>query len=156
MGIIVSESTTGDRKDYEPVESGLHEAVCCMLCEIGTHHDERYNKDKREIIVGFQIPSLRIEYERDGQKVDAPRCVSKKYTLSLGERANLRKDLESWRGRQFTPEELSGFELLSVLKVPCLLNIMHHTTQSGRVYANITAILPSKNKTQVDFMAGLF
>jgi len=37
--------------------------------------------------------------------------ISKRYTMSLGEQSTLRKDLESWRGKKFTPEELQGFDL---------------------------------------------
>ena len=42
------------------------------------------------------------------------RTISATYTLSLGERSNLRKMLESWRSRAFTPEELQGFDLEKV------------------------------------------
>src|SRR5208337_1405024 len=64
----------------------------------------------------------------------------KRYTLSLHEKAALRKDLESWRGRTFTEEELKGFDVENVLDVPCLLNVIHNGT-SGTVYANVSGIM---------------
>ena len=45
--------------------------------------------------------------ETHGRRFD----VARVYTLCLHERAALRKDLESWRGRKFTEQELDGFDL---------------------------------------------
>jgi hypothetical protein len=41
--------------------------------------------------------------------------IAKQFTLSLNEKANLRADLASWRGRDFTPEEIRGFDLKNIL-----------------------------------------
>ena len=70
--------------------------------------------------------------------------LTKKYTLSLGEQANLRKDLESWRGKPFSAEELAGgFDLEHLYGINCLLGIQHEQNADGtKTYANITAILP--------------
>jgi hypothetical protein len=39
----------------------------------------------------------------------------KTYTASLFEAATLRKDLESWRGKSFTEEELAGFDISNLI-----------------------------------------
>ena len=57
---------------------------------------------------------------------DRPAAISKEFTLSLHERANLRRVLISWRGRQFTAEELGGFELANVLGANAMLNVVHN------------------------------
>jgi hypothetical protein len=82
-----------------------------------------------------------MELDRDGEKISLPRMVSKTYTLSLGERANLRKDLESWRGRIFTPEELKGFDIQNLIGANCMIQVIHKT-KDGKTFANISAILP--------------
>ena len=66
--------------------------------------------------------------------------ISKEYSLSLGKKANLRRDLEGWRGREFTADELKGFAVEKVLDKPCMLNVIHKTSASGNVYAVITGI----------------
>lgn len=67
--------------------------------------------------------------------------VQKRYTLSLHEKATLRKDLESWRGRAFTSEERQGFDVEKVIGVPCFINVVH-TERNGSTYADVQSIMP--------------
>jgi len=152
MALTVSEHTGGgEGKDYDPVPAGVHEGVCYLLCEIGTHYDAKWDKHKREIIVGWEIPSERIDYEKDGETKDAPRCISRKYTLSLGEKANLRKDLESWRGRPFTQEELDGFDLFNILGKTALIQVMHRKSNDGKkTWANVTNLMSCKKGLEIE------
>jgi hypothetical protein len=71
-----------------------------------------------------------------------PMAISKNYTLMLAELASLRKDLQSWRGREFTKEELKGFQLSNVLDQWAMLSIIHTNGTDGRTYANISAVMP--------------
>ena len=59
---------------------------------------------------------------------------------SLHERAALRKFLEAWRGRPFTPEELKGFDLTKLLGQPCLLGIVHQERE-GKTFAGISSCM---------------
>jgi len=68
--------------------------------------------------------------------------VTNTYTASLNEKANLRRDLESWRGRPFTAEELQGFDLEKVVGKPCMLNLVAKTTAKGKTWTGIAAIMP--------------
>jgi hypothetical protein len=63
-----------------------------------------------------------IFHEEKGQE---PFVVSKTYTLSMHEKSNLRKDLESWRGKGYTEEEARRFDVTKLLGKPCILNIIH-------------------------------
>jgi hypothetical protein len=65
--------------------------------------------------------------------------VSKRYTLSLDEKATLLKDLVAWRGKEFTQEELDGFSLEVLLGKFCMVSITH-STYDGKEYANISSI----------------
>jgi hypothetical protein len=58
----------------------------------------------------------------------------------LGEKANLRKDLESWRSRKFTPEEVKGFNLNNVLGVWAMISIVHDE-RDQKTYANISGVM---------------
>jgi hypothetical protein len=51
--------------------------------------------------------------------------VQKRYTASLNEKATLRKDLESWRGKPFTKEELAAFDLEKLLGANGLFSVVH-------------------------------
>lgn len=135
----------GGGTDFDPIPQGLHEAVCYAVFDLGTHHSEKWNKDRHEVVVIWELPSQRIEIERDGSMVDLPRAISRRFTLSLHSKADLRKNLESWRGRKFTEAELKeGFDLKKLLEVNAQLNVIHNPSADGtRTYANISAVVPA-------------
>jgi hypothetical protein len=68
-----------------------------------------------------------------------PLIVSKRYTVSLGDQARLRQDLESWSNKKMTPEERKNFDLKNLLGKFCMVNITH--SEDGK-YANISGISP--------------
>jgi hypothetical protein len=138
---MIAKDTSGEKKDRTPIPAGMQIARCYGVFDKGTHHDERFGKDKRELVITWEVPKHRISFEKDGVKKDLPRAISKSYTLSLHEKSGLRKDLQSWRGRAFTEAELGGFAMKNILGKPCLLNITH-VQKDGKTYANIGAITP--------------
>lgn len=84
----------------------------------------------------FEVPGETIE--TDGKP--APMTIQREYTLSLNEKANLRHDLQSWRGREFTAQELDGFQVNTVVGVACMINVIHKTTAKKKVYGAISSI----------------
>ena len=126
----------------KPIPAGLHVAIAYLVADLGTHKDATFGGLKHKLVIGFEIPDQRIELEKDGKKVNLPRAISARYTLSLGEKANLRRDLESWRGKPFTAEELKAFDLKAILGAPCQLLIVHNVGKDGETYANIQTIVP--------------
>ena len=140
MGLIAKETGNGG-VSREPIEAGMHHAICYGLIDLGTHFDEMYKKTNHKAMVQWEIPSLRLELTKDNETVNVPRIISKRYTISLHEKSGLRKDLESWRGRAFTADELRGFDLNNLLGVNCNLNIVHQT-RDGKTHANISSIVP--------------
>jgi hypothetical protein len=71
-----------------------------------------------------------------------PMSISKNFTLSLAEKATMRKDLQAWRGRDFTPEELRGFELKNVLGAWAMITASKALGGNGKEYTNIVSINP--------------
>ena len=116
---------------FTPCPAGLHQAACCDVVDLG--NVESVYGVKHKVSLVFQV----AEPMEDGR----PFLVQRRYTLSLDQKASLRKDLESWRGRPFTADELKGFDLEKLVGVNCQLNIQHDDN-NGTTYANITAIVP--------------
>jgi hypothetical protein len=55
----------------------------------------------------------------------------------------MRKDLESWRGRPFTQEEVARFDVGNLIGANCQLSIVHKKSADGsKTYANVAAIMP--------------
>ena len=136
MGIVVKEAS-----GLPLVPEGVYQAVCYSVWDIGTQFSEKWGKSAHQGIVVWELCECRMEVERDGVKIDLPRAVSKKYTMSLNEKASLRKDLQSWRGRNFTREELNGFDITKLLGVNCMIQIIHNQ-KDNKVFANIASITP--------------
>lgn len=126
--------------DFDPAPAGSHIGVCDMVVYLGVQPGTGlYPAPKPQVYARFELPHARIEFEKDGKKQEGPRVIGKTYTASMSEKANLRKDLESWRGKQFTDEEAEAFDVSAILGKPCMLMITQKP-KDGKVYSNITAI----------------
>jgi len=128
-------SSTGS--DFKPIDAGTYVAICSRIIDQGTQ-ESTFNgekKLKRKVLIGWEVPEVEIE-DAHGDK--RPALVMSSYTASLHEKAALRKDLESWRGRKFTAEELTGFDLRNILGQPCMINVVH--SEDGQ-YANVQAVM---------------
>tara|TARA_R110001583_G_scaffold101484_2_gene247915 strand:+ start:1235 stop:1843 length:609 start_codon:yes stop_codon:yes gene_type:complete len=134
-GIIVSGSAKTKR---EIVPSGTHIARCYSMIDIGTVEWEWQGETKhtQKVRLTFELPNE----IRDFGGEEKPMVIEKEYTRSLHEKANLRKDFESWRGKSFSVEELKGFDLTSVLGAPCNISIIHETNKKGNEFAKIGGI----------------
>ena len=132
MPITVTASSSGQKSD--PVPAGTHHAVCYGVVAVGTQPSQQYTP-RPKVVIAFELPGERIEIKGK----DLPRGISKRYTLSLNEKASLRKDLQSWRGRPFTSAELAGFDVSKLIGANCLLSVLHQD-RAGATYANISTI----------------
>lgn len=98
-----------------PVEEGTYPAVCVGVVDLGEQHNKFYNKYEHKILLIMELPGELIEIEGE-QK---PRWVSRDFTASLGQKANLTQFLNQWRGKALTEEEReNGFDLAELLNRP--------------------------------------
>ncbi len=121
----------------EALEAGVYMGTCTAIVDLGIQYNEMYAKEAQKIMI---IWALIGETVMIGDEEKA-RTISKEYTLSLGEKANLTKDLESWRGKKFTAEELEGFDLVNIVNKSCQLNIIKEE-KNGKKFNNISSIMP--------------
>lgn len=124
--------TEGNGSTFEQAPVGNHLARCVKIIDIGTQHGEYQGKPRsvRQVVIMWELPD---ELMSEGDFAGKPFIVSKWYTASLSEKANLRKDLECWRGRQFTAEELKGFDLKAILDKCCMLNVSLNEKNKAKV-----------------------
>ena len=122
--------------DFEQPPIGTHPARCVKIIDIGTQTSEYQGKVniRRQCIIGFELPT---ELMTDGESAGKPFTVSRFYTSSLNEKANLRKDLENWRGRAFNEQELTGFDPKNILGKGCMLSL----TENDKGKVRITGIM---------------
>jgi len=118
--------------NFMPAPEGLHVATCCDVVDLGIV--DRGFGAKHYVELRWQLE------ETDEQ--DRRFVVRRQYTNSLSEKASLRKDLETWRGRKFTEEELLGFDLEKLLKIGAQVQIVHKLGDKGGTFANVGAVIP--------------
>lgn len=138
-------SDTGGGDDFKQVTPGMHPAVCDMMVDLGLQEQKSQlygDSIKHQVYIRWQIPGERLEYEKDGVKIEGPMTIGSYYTLSLSEKANLRKILQGWRGKEFTADEAAKFDVTAVLGKPCTLNVIHKTGNDGKVRARIEGVGP--------------
>lgn len=124
---------TASGKDFAICPAGIHDAICAFVVDMSYEYSEMYNNWSHKIQVCWEIN----EPMSDGK----PFMLSKRYSLTLGKKALLKKDLEGWRGRNFTEEELKGFDVEKLIGKQCQLQVIHNE-KGGKTYANIQTVLP--------------
>jgi hypothetical protein len=138
MSIIASNN--GATRELIP--AGNYIARCISMIEIGTVAEQFMGETKtlKKVRIGWELPTETRVFNED--KGEQPLMISKEYTLSMNEKSNLRKDLKSWRGKDFTDEEARSFDITKLLGQPCMLNIIHTRSKSDptKVYEQISGI----------------
>ena len=120
-----------------PLAEDTYPAVCYALIDLGEQYSAAYDKYNRKVVIGWELPGETITIDDE----EVPRTFWNTYTASLGQKAQLRKDLTSWRGKEFTAEELKGFNLRNIIGVPCMIQIVHRKNADGsKVYANLASV----------------
>lgn len=140
--MAINASNNGVKKELIP--AGNYIARCYQMLEIG-HVSENImgvQKTLQKVRIGWELPEEKRVF--DTAKGEQPLVISKEYTLSMNEKSNLRKDLKSWRGKDFTEEEAKSFDITKLLGAPCMLNIIHNPSKSdpSKVYEQISGITP--------------
>lgn len=126
---------------FERTPAGTFIARCYRFLDLGSHEQTYQGESKgmkRLVMIGFELPT---ELMTEGEWAGKPFTISKRYTWSTHEKANMRKDLESWRGAKFNDSDFGpgGFDVRRLLGVPATLNIVH-SENGEKTYANIASI----------------
>jgi hypothetical protein len=141
MAITASDKGSTPR---ELIPAGMYVARCYQMIHIGTVKEIIMGAEKElnKVRIGWELPTeMKVFKEENGEQ---PMVISKEYTLSLGDKANLRLMLDSWRGKRFTDDEAKAFDITRLLGVPCLINIIHNQGKKDptKYYEEIKTITP--------------
>ena len=122
MGIIAKNSGGGERI---LAPSGTHLARCYKMIHFGTIEDT-YNGESRwveKVLIEWELPNeLRVFDQAKGPQ---PVSISKEFALSMHPKSTLRAFLTSWRGKGFTEEEATAFDVTKLVGAACQLSIVH-------------------------------
>lgn len=137
MSLNVSSNGGGD---FELVPAGAYVARCYRILDLGTQTQTGQfgTTSKPKVMISWELLDKDVKME-DGR----PFAVHKNYTASLSEKANLRADLEAWRNKKFTTDELESFDLKNILGAYCMIQVVH--SEDGK-FANVQTIMSTKEK----------
>ena len=129
-------ATSGGGKTFRPCPEGVVQAVIVDVIDLGkqTTTFAGETKTQHKIKVMFQVDERRD----DGQRF----VLGKFYTLSLHEKATLRKDIEALRSKKFTEEEaLAGFDVNDIIGWQAMVQV-EHKVSGDNTYGNIRGVMP--------------
>lgn len=133
MSMIASDN---GGQTIEKLENGVYTAVSSAIIDLGLQRNEQFGKTQRKFMMIWTIIGEEIEINGEKQ----PRTISKEYSFSLNEKSTLKKDLQAWRGKPFSEEELQGFNILTLLNKACQLQIILEE-KNNKKYNNIAGIM---------------
>lgn len=143
MGFIAKDSGGGDFKKVPP---GVYIGRCFSLVDLGTQHTSGQFGDKlqHKIRIAWELfgedeQGNPLTVEVEGKTM--PMTINKSYTVSLHEKAGLRKDLAAWRGKDFTDEEAKAFDVSKLIGAYCMVNATTSET-NGKTYTNVAGLTP--------------
>lgn len=138
--MAINATDNGTKRELVP--AGNYIARCYQMLHIGNvvENIAGDNKVLNKVRIGWELPTELKTF--DQSKGEQPLVISKEFTLSLNEKATLRKYLASWRGKDFSEEEAKRFDITVLLGIPCMLNVIHKQSKQGNDYADIASITP--------------
>jgi hypothetical protein len=141
MSLTISENSA---TSYQLAPAGTWIARCFRVIDLGEQPTEYKGQTKMQPKLMLSWELLDDETQRDD---GGPMTIHKRFTASLHEKSALRKTLESWRGKAFTPEELNAFNVSKLAGAYALIAVVHNE-KDGKTYANISSIMkPPKGMT---------
>jgi len=135
--MIISDNS----KEFKIAPAGSHMARLYSIIDLGHQATEWAGESKimHKVVFTWELHGD----DDNGQPLQTddkkPLIVSKRYTVSLGDQARLRQDLEAWSNKKMSPEDRKNFDLKNLLGKFCMVNITH--SEDGK-YANISGISP--------------
>lgn len=126
-------------QERELLPPGNHLGRCYSMVHLGTIPNNYGSETKLQnrVVIAWELPTL--TFTTDDER-ELSSVISQEFTLTMGERGNLRKMIESWRGKQLTPAEADDFDLTKLLGAPCMINIIHKASAQGNTYATIASV----------------
>jgi hypothetical protein len=114
-----------DKKDFpkQLPQRGRQRAYCISIVDIGMHVNPKYGKNRRRLILSFELPDDPIQA---GPHAGKPFVISKEFTASLDEKSDLRNKLvQPVEEKSLTDDEAKAYDICQLLGRPMEL-VIHH------------------------------
>lgn len=123
-----------NNSNFEPCPEYTGRAVCVDCTPLKKQQSQFGERDVFKVVFETQVE------REDGSRFCA---WSRNFTPTLNEKANLRKFVRGWFGRELTKQELDDFDTESLIGKSAQIVVVHEH-KDGETYANIVACTPDK------------
>lgn len=146
---MATKAPTSTKTQRELVPEGTHVARIYEYIHLGTQKGEWEGKEliQYKLRFGFEFPTEKRVF--DEKKGEQPMVMSMDFTLSLNEKANLRKLAEACYGKMEEAQAID-FDVDSLVGKACLVSVAHKPPKDGIVYSYITGFMPLMKGLTVD------
>jgi hypothetical protein len=129
-----------EKHEFELVPSGLHVAVLADVMDLG-QEENRYKPGKFQHKVRFIFQICGDVRQKNGSRF----LLMRKYTASLDDRADLKKDLSSWlENKLYTRRNKQGEQKLhpkDLIGRAANVQVIH-VEKDNKTYANLAMVAP--------------
>lgn len=145
----VPASGAGDKSDFKPEpisDDESHIAVCIGVFYLGFQEGSYSGKayEREEIIIQWEVDE---KYSKEaGEYAGKRKKISKRYTFSYANKANLYKLLCSWFGTSYIDKKKqemvknpAALNIYNLLGAACLMSVFHQE-KDDRIYARVDAV----------------
>jgi len=130
----------GGSSNRQIAPEGSYPARCYQIIDLGTtEQGGNFPGKKRKVQFLFELPTELAVFDEDKGK--QPYYVRSIYTLSMNEKALLRRDISAWMGKKITDDQAKKLDIFTLLGKTCMVNIAH-VTKGENTYANIISFAP--------------
>lgn len=124
----------GSDAKYKSHPEGQYVGVCVDAIDLGENVETFAGQPSKLAHKCALVFRTGERNEQTGEYID----IGREFTVSMSEKANLRKFLEQWRGKPYTAEQVeAGVPLHKLVNQPGLLQVAHKTSANQRTYALI-------------------
>lgn len=125
-------SSSGNNFEKHP--EGQFPVICAQIIDLGTHYNERKEKDENKLRIMF-ISSKKIS---SGELEGKPFALFANFNFSMFQNSHLCKFVEGWRGKQFASQDKADeFDFNELVSRPAFVNVGHNGE-----FVNILTIMP--------------
>ena len=122
----------------EPFPAGTYSATCYAVVDLGTQETtfQGQTKHLRKVRLQWEVPALRVEFEKDGVKTEGPKVVGKTYTFSTFAKSKLTEHMASWG-----IGNVNGYDYENLLGRQCMLSVVQTKIENGDTISYISSVM---------------
>ena len=125
------------KKDFPKASEGQHVARCVDFIGPWEAIDDYDPKEP------YPIQKVALVWQLDEQRQDGkPFEVARDFTLSFGKKANLRRFIGMWRGKEITDAEAKAGVEIDYTGQDGFLTIEHKEKRAGGVRVEVASVIP--------------